>query len=147
MKIVISIIVLFCFLGSSCEDDKTGPHIIIKTGKECGWCAGADSLVITKIKSIYQFTAACDETNNREREEETARQEWTELMSSLNWNEFEKVNVNTCALCADGCDTWIFIQNGLQTHKIRFTDNSPEIEPIRSFVEKLKVVHERFRQN
>jgi hypothetical protein len=144
MRIVLSIIALFCVLGSSCEEDKNNPHIIIKTGKECGWCGGADSLTLTSKKSIYQFRN-CDETKNKQ--DETALEEWSELLLSLNWNEFTKVNVNTCALCADGCDTWICIQNGLRTHEIRFTENSPEIEPIRPFVEKLKVMHERFRQN
>lgn len=145
MKIIVAIFVLFCFLGSSCEDDKNSPHIIIKTGKECGWCGGADSLVVTSIKSIYEFRSSCDETKNKQLEERTEREEWKDLISSLNWNEFKKINVNTCALCADGCDTWISIQNGLQTHEIRFTDNAPEIEPIKTFVEKLKVLHEEFR--
>jgi hypothetical protein len=140
--------VLFCFIGASCDDDKNeGSHIIIKTGKACGWCAGADSLVVTSVKSIYQFTHGCDETKNKEKIESTARAAWTELVSSLKWNEFKKVNVNTCALCADGCDIWISIQNGVETHEIRFTDNSPEIEPVRTFVEKLKAFHDEFRQN
>lgn len=147
MRTLVSIVVLLCLLGSTCEDDKNNTHIVIKTSKACGWCGGVDSLAITSVKSIYKFTNPCDATKNKEQNEQTAREEWADLISSLNWNEFKNVHVNTCALCADGCDTWISIQNGFQSHEIRFTDNSTEIESIRTFVEKLKVVHDRFRQN
>lgn len=147
MRVTILIITLFCTLGFSCDDDKKGPLIVIKTGMECGWCGGTDSLMITKHTSIYDFRNPCDATKNKEIQEGTSRAEWSDLSGSLNWDEFANVNVNTCALCADGCDTWIFIQNGNRTHQIRFTETSPEIEPIREFVEKLEAIHERFRQN
>lgn len=147
MRTIILTVAVFCFLGSSCEDEKNGHHIVIKTGRACGWCGGSDTLTITKAVSAYDFTNPCDENKNKEREEQTAPGEWSELLGTLNWNDFKKVNVNTCALCADGCDTWITIQNGPLTHQIRFTENSVEIEHIRTFVERLKAHHEEFRQN
>jgi hypothetical protein len=145
MRVTIVVIILFCMMGFSCEDDKKSPLIVIKTGMECGWCGGADSLVITKQTSFYEFVNPCDATKNKKTEESTSRSEWSDLLGSLNWDEFTKVNVNTCALCADGCDTWIFIQNGHITHQIRFTESSSEIDPIRIFVDKLEAIHEEFR--
>lgn len=146
MRKIIPVVMLFCSLGFSCEDEnKTNPDFIIKTGRDCGWCGGSDSLVITEFKSHYVFGNPCDETKNKIKITETNRSEWNELLNTLNWEEFKKVNVNTCAVCADGCDTWILIQNQQMTHQIRFTENSPEIEPIRTFVEKLSVWPEAFR--
>jgi hypothetical protein len=77
----------------------------------------------------------------------TDREKWNELLENYNWADFIQVNVNTCAVCADGCDTWIFIQNNDVVHQIRFTDNSPEIEPIRIFVQKLDALRKAFKQN
>jgi hypothetical protein len=134
------------FFGSSCEDDKNDSrNLIIFTGKECGWCGGADSLAITSLKSVYEFSS-CDKAKDKEITEITRREEWKDLLSSLNWNDFKKVNVNTCALCADGCDTWIVVKNGSDSHRIKFTPSSHEIEPIIIFVEKLRAIHERYRQ-
>lgn len=143
--LILSILIILCF-GAACEDDTNDSRkLIIMTGKLCGWCSGIDSLAISSLKSVYEFTGACGEPN-KSIIESTRVERWRDLRTSLNWNDFKKVNVNTCALCADGCDTWIRIQNGAESHYIRFTESSPETEPISIFVEKLKVLHEEFRQ-
>jgi len=149
MKTLISITILFFLFGFSCHENEeencdTFNDFVIKTGSACGWCAGADSLSMTKVKSTYTFTS-CDETKDKETVLNTNREKWNELLESFNWNDFTQINVNTCAICADGCDTWIFVQNNGAVHQIRFTDNSPEIEPIRTFVEKLDALRKEFR--
>jgi len=146
MRILVPIAVLIFVICVACDDDKETKHeLVIKTGRECGWCGGADSLVITKSISHYIFDHGCDDAEDKEVEEETSDKNWHELLSSLNWNEFTQVNVNTCALCADGCDTWIWIQNNDSIHQIRFTENSPEIASIQTFVEKLHELHAEFK--
>jgi hypothetical protein len=143
--LIVSIFVISCF-GLACQDDKDDSRkLIIMTGKLCGWCSGGDSLAISSLKSVYEFTGACGEPD-KSIIENTPVEQWRDLRTSLNWNDFKKVNVNTCALCVDGCDTWIRINNGSETHYIRFTESSPETEPISIFVEKLKALHEKFRQ-
>ncbi len=144
MRILIPAAILLFLFGTSCEDDDRA-EIVIKTGRDCGWCVGSDSLVITMFSSNYKFRSPCGEPADKEKYTKTNRADWTELLVALNWDDFKKVNVNTCALCADGCDTWIYIENNHETHQIRFTDNSQEIEPIRSFVEKLNALNEEFR--
>lgn len=147
MRTLIIISALLSFLGMACEDDgNESPKIIIATGKVCGWCGGADSLAITSIWSAYEFRSSCAGIEDKKIVEKTLPAEWSDLLASLNWNDFKDVNVNTCALCGDGCDTWINIKNGDETHRIRFTESSPEIEPIQTFVQKLSVLHEEFRQ-
>lgn len=143
--LILIISFIFC-LGAGCEDDKNdGRGLVIMTGEACGWCSAPDSLALTSSKSVYNLWGACGEPDKAVTEN-TRREEWADLRASLNWDDFKKINVNTCALCADGCDTWIRIQNGDESHYIRFTESSPEIEPIRAFVERLRVIHERFRQ-
>lgn len=124
MRLLILTIVIVLFSGASCDDDENDSQsLIIMTGKACGWCAGADSLMITNHKIRYGFSGVCGKPN-KSITEKTQPKEWRELRASLNWDEFKNVNVNTCALCADGCDTWIRIQNGADSHYIRFTGYS-----------------------
>ena len=78
--------------------------------------------------------------SGKEKDIKQNRKEWSELFAALNWNDFKKVNVNTRAICVEGCDTRIFIENSNGTHQIRFAENSPEIEPVRTFIEKLKCI-------
>ncbi len=133
MKFSLLIAVLLCAFGFFCHNDDMedgGPDVlVIKTGQECGWCGGRDSLIITELKIDYNFTNPCDSEKNKTRKSNTNREKWNELLESFNWNDFTQVNVNTCSVCVDGCDTWISIQNGGLVHQIRFTENSPKIEP------------------
>ena len=146
MRIVIPITVILCLSFVACDDNKEINHeFIIKTGRECGWCGGSDSLTITKVKSHFYYDNPCDNTKDKELERETVSKEWHDLLITLNWNEFTDININTCALCADGCDTWIWIQHNDSIHQIRFTDGSPEIVPILPFVEKLQALQAEFR--
>ena len=141
--------ILLCLVGVlSCEEDDDKPvDIVIKTGQECGWCVGADSLIITKLNSTYAYYNPCPGIEEKNLNANTDADEWNELLATLDWDEFNQVQVNTCALCADGCDTWISVEKDRKTHRIRFTENSTEIEPIRPFVEKLDSLIEEFRKN
>jgi hypothetical protein len=142
---ILSALILICF-GIACDDDKNDSRgLVIMTGIACGWCSGLDSLAVTGQKITYEFKGACDEPD-RSITEHTQAEVWKELRTSLNWDDFKAIDVNTCALCADGCDTWIRIQNGAESHYIRFTDSSPEIETIAVFLNKLKALHEEFRR-
>lgn len=144
MRFIAYVTILLLLTGLSCEDDGDSSKHVIKTGKACGWCAGADSLVVTRTHLSYDF-ATCDESKNKNIDEATNREQWNDILRSLDWNAFKSINVNTCALCADGCDTWIVVENNKESHQIRFTENSPEIEPVRAFVEKIRTLHEKYR--
>ena len=148
MRILLSLTILLCFVGMSCDDDDDDDDepidIVIRTGQECGWGAGRDSLTITKLNSSYAFQSRIED---KKRNANTNPKDWNELLATLDWDEFNKVQVNTCAMCADGCDTWISVEKNRETHRIRFTESSTEIEPIRPFVEKLDALIEAFRKN
>jgi hypothetical protein len=147
MRILMAVTIV-CLVGISCDDDEDAPvDIVIKTGQECGWCAGRDSLTITKFNSSYAFDSPCPGIEDKERNADTNPTEWNELLATLDWDDFNQVQVNTCAVCADGCDAWISVEKNRKTHRIRFTESSTEIEPIRPFVEKLDSLIEAFRKN
>ncbi len=57
---------------------------------------------------------------------------------------FETVNVNSCYVCVDGCDTWITVKNGKDSHMIRFGYGSDEekIAPVKAFIDKLNAIKE-----
>jgi hypothetical protein len=35
-------------------------------------------------------------------------------------DDFIKLNYNSCNICIDGCDEWIYMQNEESSHKITF---------------------------
>ena len=39
---------------------------------------------------IYEFVNLCDAAKNNEKQGGTIRQEWSELLGSLDWNEFTR---------------------------------------------------------
>jgi len=106
----------------------------------CGWCAGGDSLLVTQEKTHYESNTECGKIT-KNREIETAETDWNELIKLLDKEEFQKIDLNTCNVCGDGCDTWITLNDGGNTHTIRFGDNdSLAIAEIQPFVDKLKEI-------
>ena len=87
----------------------------------CGWGAGEDSLYIsnTIIKYVYYVPANSNLPKIKKTRFTTAA-EWDSIVNSVNFNYFLKLNYNSCAICVDGCDEWIAIQNDQISHQIRF---------------------------
>lgn len=148
MKLAWAVIASIGFGFSCCEDKiepKSSSGFVIKTGQACGWCAGADTLTITEEISQYYFKS-CDDTNTKDYEVSTDRETWNELLADFDYATFSEIEVNTCQICSDGCDTWISVQNyDMAPHLIRFVETSPEIEPIREFVNKLQTLRVEFK--
>jgi hypothetical protein len=66
--------------------------------------------------------------------------EFENLLSLLDFEEFKKLDLNSCNVCFDGCDDWIFIDTGSESHYIRFTRNDPKLEPIQEFIAQMNAV-------
>ncbi len=139
------ILVLLSLIISSCDSDAENSEMVITIGTACGWCAGTDSLVITKTNMTFTLAAICD---RREMiiNKSTPDSIWEKLNVLFDQSKFKKININTCNVCADGCDTWIRVQNGDFVHEIRF--GSPQdtvLLPIWEFVEKLNDLKAEYR--
>lgn len=134
----IKLFVLFflSILIVSCEAEES-PEMVITIGTTCGWCAGTDSLVITKNNMTYTLAAICDRSE-KIINKSTPDSIWQKINNTYDQSKFRKININTCNVCVDGCDTWIRVQNGDFNHTIRFGSYQDTVlSPILEFVESL----------
>src|SRR5215216_5742402 len=88
----IGVIALSCIEHK--ERNPTFQGLVIKTGRQCGWCGGSDSLTLTRTESFYQYKSVCNE-KNKYRHELTDAERWKNLLAKLDWNKFLLVNVDT----------------------------------------------------
>lgn len=138
-------------LALACQDEqliaeKSSSDLIIKTGTICGWCSMNDTLSINGNVVRYVNYTQCDNSKPAvEKIEEISSAEVDSLLSLLNFDEFKKIDLNTCNVCFDGCDTWIFIKKGTETHQIRFTGNETQLQPIRTFVDRLNAMKTNYK--
>ena len=138
------------FFIFSCEKDKPvtekkSNDIQIAIGTACGWCGGNDSLLITNDKMYYNYNTPCD-NKHYVKTSITAPAEWNNLLDLIALNDFQEININTCNVCADGCDTWISITNASFSHKIRFGySDSAVLHQIQPFMTQLDSIRTQFR--
>jgi hypothetical protein len=135
-------------LISSCTKEKRtdgNDDIAITMGTMCGWCAGDDSLLITKYKTHFRFINPCD-SKGYIKDTLTDLKEWNTLIGKLDLDKFQKININTCNICVDGCDTWISINNNTISHTIRFGNIDSALVTIKPFVDKLDSIMLSFRK-
>lgn len=142
------LLLCFTFLVACEKDkgkaDKVYNGIVISMNSECGWCAGGDSLLVTKDMTYYEFRPACNSAGYS-KDSLTNVNEWNELVALLDMDKFKSINLNTCYVCADGCDTWITVNNGQVFHKIRFgSEDSAKLKDIQPFVDKLTSIKAKY---
>ena len=118
---------------------------IIKYGFIGGWCSGIDSLTIAANDLWYVKGAVCNETASA-KYLLISPQEKELLLKSFDQTAFDKLNVNTCYVCADGTDCWISVQHGTYFHKIRYGyGDSASITTIKKFVKELDRYMAKFK--
>ena len=138
-------VLLFSCTYNSIEDKTLNQGVIIKTGTICGWCTVNDTLTISGNSVRYVNYANCSNVSPSVSKTGTlTSEEQDALLASIQFAELEKINLNTCYVCADGCDHWISYQNGTESHYIRFGINDPEIQPIQSFIQELNTIKAKF---
>jgi len=137
-------VLLLCLYACACENEneRNKGELTIIAGGICGWCAGIDSVVITKDLTSFEF-ANCDSKISKS--EATKESDWNELKNSLDLGEFREINLNTCYVCADGCDIWIEIRSASFSHRIRYGYNdSIAVSEIEPFLEKVHSIRRRY---
>lgn len=142
----IIILILLIISAFSCEpESKEQSDMEITIGTVCGWCGGTDSLLITGKDMTFTLEAICDRSEYKT-SKSIPDSVWKKIIDAYDQNKFSKVNINTCNVCADGCDTWIRVRNGAFTHEIRFggIQDSSILKPINEFVEILKNQKSKF---
>jgi hypothetical protein len=123
MKFILPIIGLLLFGCSKNNSDDSAENsgLMIKSGFVCGWGSGTDTLEISKttIRYVYYIPRQSHQPQIS-KSRSVSESEWNEIKSSVKMDEFTRLTFNTCNVCFDGCDEWIFIQENESSHKITF---------------------------
>lgn len=139
------IILLFSCTYDTLEDKNSNSALVIKAGKVCGWCTVNDTLTISGNMVRYVNYANCSTgipsisktgiLNDAELEA---------LLASLNFLELQKIDLNSCNVCADGCDDWIQVTNGTESHYIRYGGSETELQPIKAFIDQISLIKAKY---
>lgn len=146
---ITSFAILVILLAVACQEDQLGTeklqsNMVIKTGTICGWCSLNDTLTVSGNSLRYVNYIQCNNSMPAvEKNGQITTLEFEALLSKLDFNEFKKLNLNSCNVCFDGCDDWIYIDNGSESHYIRFTRNDPKLQPVQEFVDQLNAIKQQ----
>lgn len=149
----ITFVACVIFLSFSCvhdtlEEKSTPSSLFIKTGTVCGWCSINDTLTINGTSVRYVNYTQCNNSKPAvDKKGQLITSELEALLSQLNFNEFKKLDLNTSNIAFDGCDDWIYFDNGSESHYIRFTRNDPKLQPIQTFVDHLNAIKIKYSEN
>lgn len=145
--------ILLTALALGCQEEQLVTEgdlskVVIKTGTICGWCSLNDTLTISGNAARYvNYTQCNNSTPAVEKNDQIATSELETLLSQLDFEELKKLDLNSCNICFDGCDDWIYFDNGTESHYIRFTRNDPKLQPIKDFVDQLNDLKTRYVGN
>lgn len=145
-----ALIISLILTATSCQQKSaalSNSDLAISISTVCGWCTGRDSLVMDAAKSVYRYSPSCDPAQEKEYAVTTEKKQWTELVSLLNQEEFRKINVNLCNVCADGCDVRVTVKNKNVIHSISYGGSSNEaVATVRPFLEKLEAISAAYKK-
>lgn len=125
----------------SCAEDLNNKDIIqFEYETACGWCAGSALLVISKTKTDYTRNIPCGENKGMKNYNSLLKaNEWEKLMNCYDHGQFQKLIINLCGVCFDGCDERIkIIRNGTE-HEIKYlpSDIPEEVDSLRNILQKI----------
>lgn len=139
------ILVVFSCTYETLEEKNPDSRLVIKTGTVCGWCTINDTLTIIGNSVRYVNYANCSTINSSmQKTGQLKTSEFEALLAQFDFNEFKKLDLNSCNVCVDGCDDWIYFNNGTESHYIRFTRNDPKLQPVKEFVDQLNVIKTQY---
>lgn len=150
--IILLLLILLVSLFTACGDEPAN-HLSIEDSKElliksdiyCGWCGGVSYFSISQTDATFSHDFACSSDDIQLQNIVLTSSEWVELTSLLHVEELRQTDLNSCAVCADGCDTEITIQTDNINHTLRYADiESEELDTIRPFLMKLSELREAY---
>ncbi|MEQ8240723.1 MAG: hypothetical protein RIA69_16005 [Cyclobacteriaceae bacterium] len=125
LLLLIFLVTLFTACNPTLEHlEKSGvsTEYFIETNQTCGWCGGTNYFNLTKGKATFSHDFACNENEDIPVKKLTITdKEWSDLISKLDFDAFQLINLNTCSVCADGCDTEITITKSGLTHSFTYS--------------------------
>jgi hypothetical protein len=144
--VAVIIILAFACQKEQLVPDNNSPDLIIKSGTVCGWCSRNDTLSILGKTVRYVNFTQCNNSNPAiNKTGEIDSKTLDSLLMLLDYDTFKKIELNTCNVCFDGCDNWLEIHQGKESHYIRFTGNESSLEPIKGFIERLNSIKIKYQ--
>ncbi len=136
---------LFSCTYDTLEDKNKDSAVMIKTGTVCGWCTVNDTLTISGNTVRYVNYANCNNVSPTVSKSGTLNDtELDTLLAALNFTELQKLDLNSCNVCADGCDDWIQVTNGTELHYIRYGGSETELQPIKAFIDQISLIKAKY---
>lgn len=142
MKKILWLCIVVFAIGACTKSiiDTQKSDFVVTTGTVCGWCSQNDTLTIDGNKIRYVNFKQCNNTNPSVSKTGMLDQSSLEKLSLVDFEAFKMIELNSCNVCFDGCDDWITIKNGSETHTIRFSRNDPKLQPVKAFVDQLSAI-------
>lgn len=143
-----ALLVLLAWLMSCGNDEDAllasfdGPYI--KTGVACGLCAGIcqDTLVITPERLFYKAVNYGEGANLTTIQNRSFTQAaWDDLLSTVDAEAFNALDIESCSRCSDGCDRHYEIRAGNISNSIsvHYNDSLPSLGGFQAKVEALRL--------
>ena len=143
MKNVFFLVFIGCGLSFyACEETVLPLSRTISMTTQCGWCQNPrDSVFITLATTSYDKNLVCRGDSSSIKNVSTNLQQWKAINDALDMNTFKQLDMNTCAICYDGCDTTLTITQGNDTHTIRFAySDSAKMVGIRPLISEINAL-------
>lgn len=108
----------------------------IESGQSCGWCGGTNIFNISSNQASFSHNYACDEFEDIPvKKINITNSEWSKLISKLDFDAFQKIDLQTCFMCSDGCDTKITITRSGSSHSFTYAWlEAEELDTVREFL-------------
>lgn len=114
-------------------------------GLQCGWCSGDMELRIDADSTLYRVSPQSFNCDFEHFNELTDHQLFFELYALLDFEAFKQIDIYTSNISSDGCDWYLKITQGSETHQIRYGYNDNlAIQTVLPLIEKLEEVIEGF---
>ena len=132
------LVLLFIASCSKSKDESTAQaKLKITMGIHCGWNLRLDSLnVDEKFVALRQNYFTNGQTIKVSSNKVLENSRLQSLENALDWGYFSSLNYNSGDLGSDGCDIWLRVNKGSQSHEIRFSPNDT-IPQLRAFTDQL----------
>ncbi len=142
---ICSVFLSFSCTYNSVEDTDNEKEFRIITGTICGWCTVNDTLVIQgKSVRYVNYTNCSKGKPTIQKTGELKQADIDLLISLLDFDEIRKIELNSCNVCFDGCDDWIRIEKGTDSHYIRFSREESKLKSIQNFVDQLNLIKAQY---
>ena len=139
--ILFSIFIMAFFFACKEDDEFESLNVEISSGFICGWCEGADSIIMNENEYVYvEFNPCSYEAFHPKKYGNIDAGEWNEMLRLLDFDTFRSIDLNQCNVCFDGCDYWVKVKQGAEIHRITFgrsKEDSLTLKPVLPFIEKL----------